>query len=168
MRISAAGNKPFGPHRPFRLAALARAGFTLLELLVVLSIVAIATAGATLALRDPAQALLQRDAERLAVLLESGRAVSRTRGVTVVWHPQGDGFRFEGVSAETLPQAWLDNGTRAQSAAPIVLGPEPIIGPQEIILTHSGTESGRWRVVTDGLRPFSATPADVNRAGAAS
>ena len=165
MPTLAAGNSP--PMLGARQRLL-RAGFTLLELLVVLSIIAIATAGTTLALRDPAEAVLQRDAERLAVLLESGRAVSRTRGAAVIWHPQGDGFRFEGTIADVLPQSWLNSGTRAVSAAPIILGPEPMIGPQEIILTHSGTAVGRWRVATDGLRPFIAAPVAAPQTGAAS
>ena len=46
-------------------------GFTLLELLVVVSIMALATAGAALALRDSAHTQLEREGERLAALLEA-------------------------------------------------------------------------------------------------
>ena len=44
-------------------------GFTLLELLVVLAIVAIASAGVSFALRDAAGAPLEREAQRLAALI---------------------------------------------------------------------------------------------------
>ena len=71
-----------------RVATLARRtrnayGFTLLELLVVISIMAIATAGVGLALRDSGQTQLEREGERLAALLDSARARSRASGVPV-------------------------------------------------------------------------------------
>ena len=65
--------------------AAAQGGFTLLELLVVLSIVALATAGAGLAMRDSGQTQLEREAARLAALLESARAQSRAGGLPVRW-----------------------------------------------------------------------------------
>ena len=49
----------------------------MLELLVVISIMALATAGIALSLRDNGQTQLEREAARLAALLESGRAPSR-------------------------------------------------------------------------------------------
>jgi prepilin-type N-terminal cleavage/methylation domain-containing protein len=52
-------------------------GLTLLELLVVLTVAALATAAVSLSLRDPDQRALQREGERLAALLESGRMPTR-------------------------------------------------------------------------------------------
>ena len=60
-------------------------GFTLLELLVVLAIVALATAGVGFAMRDSSQVQLEREADRLAALLESARARSRGPGLPVRW-----------------------------------------------------------------------------------
>ena len=48
-------------------------GFTLLELLVVVSIIAIASAGVSFVIRDNSQTVLEREGERLAALLEAGR-----------------------------------------------------------------------------------------------
>lgn len=129
-------------------------GFTLLELLVVISIMALASAGASLALRDSGQALIEREAVRLSALLESGRAQSRASGRTVVWRARTDGFQFDGIVPGSLPSAWLDPGTRVLGPAVLQLGPEPLIEPQQIVLSHQEHPERSLRVVTDGLRPF--------------
>lgn len=140
-------------------------GFTLLELLVVVTIIAMASAGVGFAMRDTSQVALARDAERLAALLESARARSRSSGVPVRWRATPSGFRFEGLeptgkSDSDLPEQWLDPDTRvAESAAgapapSLLLGPEPIIEPQAVVLT-SRTQPGKSvRLATDGVRPF--------------
>lgn len=134
-------------------------GFTLLELLVVISIIALATAGVGLAMRDSGQALLEREAARLAALLESARAQSRASGVPVRWRALPQGFRFEGLpdSAEvTQSRQWLDAGTAVRGPSVLVLGPEPLIGPQQVLITHSDRA---LRIATDGVRPFTVESA---------
>lgn len=143
MPTLAAGNK----------AAPAARGFTLLELLVVIALIAIATAGASLALRDSADSALERDAQRLAALLETARAQARASELTVVWHAQPAGFVFEGLPPPGLPRQWLAATTQAV-AAPVVLGPEPLMAPQAIALSSTARPDRRLWVVTDGLRPF--------------
>ena len=129
-------------------------GFTLLELLVVISIMALATAGVGLAMRDGGQAQLEREAERLAALLESGRAQSRASGVPVRWQATADGFRFDGVRPGALPQQWLKGDTQVRGNRVLVLGPEPLIGPQQVTLVQTSHPEHALRVATDGLRPF--------------
>ncbi|HWK82199.1 MAG TPA: prepilin-type N-terminal cleavage/methylation domain-containing protein, partial [Caldimonas sp.] len=63
MRTSATGSE----RRRRRVRA---SGFTLIELMVVVAIIAIATAMASLAIRDPAADKLEQEAARLAALLE--------------------------------------------------------------------------------------------------
>ncbi len=148
MQTSAAGSR-----RP-----RAAKGFTLLELLVVVSIIAIGTAGVVLAMRDSSQTAVERDAQRLAALLESGRAQSRMRGVAVQWEATTSGFRFNGLPAGVLPENWLDSGTVAATTtsanATLDLGPDPIISPQSVLLSSKVQSGTAWRVVTDGLHPF--------------
>jgi general secretion pathway protein H len=135
-------------------------GFTLLELLVVLVIVALVSVGVGFSMRDSSQVQLDREAERLAALLESARARSQVSGVPVRWRAQPGGFRFEGLAATELPQQWLDADTRAVSqtspaqAATLLLGPEPVIGPQSVVLTSSSQSDRQVRIATDGVRPF--------------
>jgi general secretion pathway protein H len=171
MRTLAAGNNSL---RARCLPTRCQRGFTLLELMVVVAIIAIATAGVSLALRDSAQTQVEREAVRLAALLESARAQSRTSGVAVVWQPTAQGFRFEGMEPQTLPNTWLHVGTRAlvqgqlhapaqasnnvqvngQLGAHLVLGPEPMLPRQGVTLFNQDQPNVAWRVQTDGLQPF--------------
>jgi general secretion pathway protein H len=140
------------------------AGFTLLEMIVVIAVVAIATAGVSLSLRDSSQTGLEREASRLAALLEAARAQSRASGTVVTWRPaiQGPpGFTFGGLPRGSLPTGWLTTDISARPIGPdgrvvdaLVLGPEPIIAPQQVLLTVAGTPPRSLRLSTDGLRPF--------------
>jgi len=130
-------------------------GFTLLELLMVVAIMAIATAGVGLALRDTSGTALEREAQRLAVLLESARAQSRMTASPVRWRPTATGFTFEGLtSGSVLPSSWLGQDVRAAVTRVVVLGPEPVIGPQQIRLVSISEPSRSLTLATDGVRPF--------------
>jgi len=152
MRTSAAGNKRWVP----ACAGTSRAalGFTLIELLVVIAIVAIATAGVSFALRDTGATQIEREAQRLAALLESARAQSRASGVPVRWTATPGGFRFDGLPQGTLPDHWLSPSTQVQGNATLILGPDPIIGRQAVEIAPSDKPGQSLTIATDGLRPF--------------
>lgn len=151
MQTSAPGNDvTAGPARR-------AAGFTLLELLVVVAIMAIATAGVSLALRDTSATQLEREAQRLSALLESARAQSRTSGLPVRWYPVEGGFRFDGVPPGALPDRWLHESTVVYGTAGLSLGPEPIIGRQAVVLGSTEFPDRTLRIATDGLRPFTVS-----------
>jgi 5-(carboxyamino)imidazole ribonucleotide synthase len=102
--------------------------------LVVVALIAVATAGVSLSLRDSADSALERDAERLAALLETGRAQARAHGMPVVWQTaiSGTGFEFAGLPPPGLPRTWLNSNTRAAPGVRVVLGPEPLIAEKWI------------------------------------
>lgn len=141
-------------------------GFTLIELLIVVSLIAIASAVATLALRDPSATQLEREAARLAALLETARAEARAAGVRVQWVPDAESrsFRFMGLPDSLgLPSGWLDDATRAEVRLPAgltraaILGPEPVIGAQRIVLRLADQQ---LTLATDGLGPFAVVAED--------
>ena len=138
---------------------LHRSGFTMIELLVVVALIAIASAVTSLALRDPASTRLEHEGARLVALLESARTEARASGLTASWEPRVDegghtSFRFNGLPPTTaLPERWLTDGVRADipGARAVLLGPEPLIGAQTIVL-HLDEQT--LTLATDGLGPF--------------
>jgi general secretion pathway protein H len=133
--------------------AQSASGFTLIELLVVLAIVAIASAGVVLTLRDSTATDLERDAQRLGAVLASARAQSRMQGTPVWWRPSPNGFLIDGLQPPQAAQTWLSPNTKSSSPA-VVLGPEPVIDAQTIVLESRRQAATRVQLSTDGLRPF--------------
>lgn len=127
---------------------------------------AIATAGVGMALRDSSSTALEREAQRLAVLLESARAQSRMTANPVRWRPTATGFIFEGIaSTQPFPLHWLGQDVRVSSPNAVTLGPEPIIGPQRIQLVSISQPAHSLTLTTDGLRPFSVLIGSDTRPG---
>lgn len=137
-------------------AAGSSRGFTLLELLVVVAIMALATAGVGFALSGGGREPLQREGDRLAALLESARAQSRASGSVVSWRADRAGFHFEGVAPGSLPGHWLQPQTQVRTPRTLWLGPEPLIGAQQVVLVNPERPGEAVRVASDGLRPFTA------------
>lgn len=153
------------------------AGFTLIELMVVVTLIAIASGLMSLSLRDPAGTQLENEAARLVALLESARAESRASGIAVRWEPHlanantnatangaadpDQDFRFVGVTnTADFPHRWMGSGVSAEivGARAVLLGPEPMIPPQRIVLR---LEDQRLALATDGLGPFVVVDGDA-------
>ena len=144
-----------------------------MELMVVVAIIAIASAGVMFAIPDASTTALERDAQRLAALLDSARAQSRASGLAVTWHPTAEGFKFEGlpqaknattgemVDLVKFPTNWLSADTHVDEnsrfANGLALGPEPIIAQQEVVLLNAARS---LTLATDGIRPFSIKSSD--------
>ena len=147
-------------------------GFTLMELMVVVAIIAIASAGVLMAIPDASATALEREALRLSALLDSARAQSRASGLAITWKPTDDGFVFEGTpkiknsktgEMEDLvkyPKTWLDTQTTVDASSRLALGPEPVIAQQEVVLRHANRS---LTLSTDGIRPFAIKSSDQSQ-----
>ena len=172
MQTSAAGSLD---RRPVRHTARAggQRGFTLIELMVVVLIVALASGMVVFSLRDTQGIALEREGQRLAALLEYARAQSRLQGTPVRWRVTRNGFVLEGLNKPVPEQPWLSQDTRvldvlprnqsidSASLAALALGPEPVLSPQSVLLGSGQTPGNTVRVATDGVRPFAIVPADL-------
>lgn len=140
-------------------------GFTLLELMVVVALIAITTAVVSFAVPDPSSTRLEREAARLTAILESARVQARAGAMTIRWVPEpngrGDDYQFIGLPEAFMPPLkWdareikaevVNGGIGIGMKKSIVLGPEPVIGAQSIILR---LEDRQIIIGTDGLNPF--------------
>ena len=133
-------------------------GFTLLELMVVVAMIAITVSVVSLAVPDPSSTRLEREAARLVAILESARMQARSGALTVLWVPQNKGdeadYQFIGLPEALMPPLrWLTPEVRAEvvGARSIVLGPEPVIGAQSLVLR---LEDRQLVIGTDGLGAF--------------
>ena len=140
-------------------------GFTLIEVMVVVALVAVAAGVVSLALRDGTEGRLEREAVRLSTLLETARAEARASALPVLWMltPESNEhqFRFVGLpESRALPMRWLDPGIVARidgTRGALVLGPEALIGAQRVVLS---IDQHVLAIGTDGLRPFAVQASD--------
>ncbi len=174
---------------PPRFPALALSrGFTLIELMVVIAMIAIATAGVTFAFRDNESSLLDREADRISVILETVRVQSRSSGVAMAWLPLPEGFVVlparalvggqiqintsnlnpwlaPGITAQILGKAATAASTSSASANVVFGTPQHslLLGAEPMIAPVAVMLSlgeRRLQVATDGLRPFAVQSAN--------
>nr|WP_273018700.1 type II secretion system minor pseudopilin GspH [Pseudomonas sp. BW16M2] len=96
-------------------------GFTLIELMVVLVIVGIASAAISLNIRPDPGKHLRADAERLARLLELAQSEAQADGQPLRWQRDRDGYRFVRADGQVLaegplkPRRWQAEAVKVQS-----------------------------------------------------
>ena len=158
------------PEAPRRAKVRPQAGFTLLEMLVVLVIAGLLVSLASVKLTRNPRTDLNEEGQRLALLFESAGDEAQVRARPIAWLPLDGGFRFDirtedgwrplrddllrprrwegGVTGVTIQYAGTD-----QSAGRVVFGTEAIDTPMEVTLVSAsgsvtivGTGNGRYQV----------------------
>ena len=146
------------------------AGFTLLEMLVVLVIAGLLVSLASLSLTRNPRTDLNEEAQRLALLFESAGDEAQVRARPIAWLPLEGGFRFDlrtddgwrPLRDDLLgPRRWEGGVTGVaisypgseQRADRVVFGTESIDAPVQVTLFSSagsativGTGNGRYEV----------------------
>ena len=123
-------------------------GFTLIELMVVLVIIGIASAAISLTIKpDPLH--LRKDAERLSQLLQVAQAEAHADGRPITWRADAKGFRFnrrsdDGVHVESFqgdsqlrPRLWESTPMQIniEPRQTLVLNAEWISPPLRVVLS---------------------------------
>lgn len=144
------------------------AGFTLLEMLVVMLIVGLLVAVVTLAPTTNRRTDLAEEAQHLASLLESAGDEAQVRSTPIAWQPVNGGYRFYQRAENGAWQPMTDDLFRAHrwsasvtgvsmrytggaSISRVVLGAESIDVPVTIALSSGSVQ---WLVVGTGIGNF--------------
>jgi general secretion pathway protein H len=138
-------------------------GFTLVELLVVLGIIALTISAVSLSIGDTRQQLLEKDVQQLQAQLEKARAIARTSEQTWYWQAVPGGYKISSTAAAaSSPEVrinWRLPQTQILPSEPIViLGPEPVIPPARLTLSLSDQPQIRISLQTDGASGFEVVP----------
>lgn len=121
-------------------ARTSAAGFTLLELLVILVIIGIVASAVSLSLAPVEHRRVAHEVERLAALFRlahdearvSGRAIAWKADTAGYWFLVGEEVRGDGVGDDPLrPRAWPFAVQRVD-APDVVFGREPLLNPAKI------------------------------------
>jgi general secretion pathway protein H len=145
------------PACPGLVSHPASRGFTLIELMVVLALIALLTGIVSWRLQPGAQEQLAQESQRLALWLETARHQARVEQRPVQARISAQGAVLIGVARPDSPQArlnWLYPDTRPRTEQTIWLGPEVVLPAQTLELMQAGPAQAQVRIWTSGIGPW--------------
>lgn len=111
-------------------------GFTLLEMMIVLVIIGIATTMVSVsAFGDDGARTLRQDAQRLAHLFTAAQAEARASGQAIVWAYDDDGYSFSRMPRRLVLPARM--AVRAQPVIDTAIGGDTALRPREWISSEA-------------------------------
>jgi len=131
-------------------------GFTLIELMVVLVIIGIASAAVSLTIKPDPLHLLRKDADRLSQLLQVAQAEAHADGRPITLRADAKGFRFSRRSDDGLGVEAFKNDDplrpRLWESTPMQITLEP---RQTLVLTAEWINPPLRVVLSDGQHSLS-------------
>ena len=170
-QTSAVGNKPnaqlfrawldkHARKQTWPMSFILNSGFTLIELMVVLLVLALSSSLVVMGMRDTSQQTLEREADRLINVLEAARAQARGNGTALVWQSDERGYAISALTSPELQQPfqpWYTPGTRSEPSS-WVISAEPVQSAVRLTLLMESAPNARLSVATDGAASFKVTP----------
>ncbi|QTF10799.1 prepilin-type N-terminal cleavage/methylation domain-containing protein [Brenneria izadpanahii] len=159
-----------------KCASSRQQGFSLIEVMVVLVIIGIATAAVSVSMAPDPAANLRLDARELAERLAAAQYETRIDGRIIVWEPLGDGYRFvRGVWVEQpgsvvprvttagklddfarddalRPRRWRDGAVEVAPPTPLRLTSEWLGAPLRLELRRGGHSIAIVRAADGGFQ----------------
>ena len=135
-------------------------GFTLIELMVVLLVLALSSSLVVMGTRDTSQQTLEREANRLINILEAARAKARSNSTALLWQSDARGYSISALTNPDIQQAfhtWYLPGTRSEPSS-WVISAEPVQSAARLTLLIEGAPNARLSVATDGAASFKVKP----------
>lgn len=122
-------------------------GYTLIELLVAIGIIAIVAGMVALSLPGGEQRRVHEEAVRLGALFRIAQDQARIAGRVLVWQADLEGYAFRALDADAA--SWQDDTLRPRSwpfavqrleAQPIVFTREPMLSPASVRIATASSE----------------------------
>ncbi|PQP04091.1 type II secretion system protein GspH [Pseudomonas frederiksbergensis] len=131
-------------------------GFTLIELMVVLVIIGIASAAISLSIKPDPLHLLRKDAERVAQLLQVAQAEARADGRPITWQGDAKGFHFSRRNDRDQGFDHFDNDPQLRPRPWQTPGMEVRVEPrQTVVLNAEWINPPLQLKLSDGLNSIS-------------
>ena len=135
-------------------------GFTLVELMVVLLVLALGSSIVLVNMRSSLHSSLDTEAQRVQAVLENARAQARTRHTLLTWQSDATGFTVStandaSVVLERMP--WLASGTFSEPDS-LSISAEPVQPPMRLTLRHADLPRATWVLETNGVGSFAWKP----------
>ena len=129
-------------------SSMASRGYTLIELLVAVAIIAIVAGMVALSLPGGEERRVREEAARLGALFRIVQDHARVAGRVLVWQADLEGYAFRALDADAAA-SWQDETLRPRSwpfavqrleAQPIFFTREPMLSPASVLIATASSE----------------------------